>query len=57
MSGREAARATTPRWPTTSVALRARACEQIRAQLPNLIAVDFYRRGDAFRVADTLNGL
>ena len=36
---------------------RARTCERIRGRLPNLIAVDFYRRGDAFRVADTLNGL
>ena len=36
---------------------RARACERIRGRMPNLIAVDFYRRGDAFRVADTLNGL
>ena len=36
---------------------RARECRRIRGRLPNLIAVDFYRRGDAFRVADTLNGL
>ena len=36
---------------------RARECERIRGQRPNLLAVDFYRRGDPFAVADTLNGL
>lgn len=36
---------------------RARACERIRGKLPNLVAVDFYRRGDVFRVVDTLNGI
>lgn len=36
---------------------RARECQRIRGRVPNLIAIDFYRRGDAFRVADTLNGL
>ena len=36
---------------------RARECERIRGQLPNLIAVNFYRRGDLFRVVDTLNGV
>ena len=36
---------------------RARECERIRGRMPNLLAIDFYRRGDAFRVADTLNGL
>ncbi len=36
---------------------RARACERIRDHLPNLLAVNFYRRGDVFKVADTLNGL
>jgi hypothetical protein len=25
--------------------------------LPNLLAVDFHRRGDAFGVVDTLNGV
>jgi hypothetical protein len=35
---------------------RARECERIRHHVPNLLAVDFYRRGDVFRVADTLNG-
>jgi len=36
---------------------RARECERIRGQIPNLIAVNFYRRGDLFRVVDTLNGV
>jgi hypothetical protein len=36
---------------------RARECQRIRGRTPNLLAVDFYRRGDAFRVADTLNGM
>jgi hypothetical protein len=36
---------------------RARECRQLRGQLPNLVAVDFYRRGDLFRVVDTLNGV
>ena len=36
---------------------RARACERIRDHLPNLLAVNFYKRGDVFKVADTLNGL
>jgi hypothetical protein len=36
---------------------RARACARLRGRTPNLLAVDFYRRGDVFRVADTLNGV
>ena len=36
---------------------RARECERIRGHIPNLIAVNFYRRGDVFRVVDTLNGV
>jgi hypothetical protein len=36
---------------------RVRRCEQIRHHFPNLIAVNFYRRGAAFRVVDTLNGV
>jgi hypothetical protein len=36
---------------------RARTCQEIRQRLPNLLAVDFYKRGDVFRVADTLNGV
>ncbi len=34
---------------------RARACEHIRGQIPNLIAVDFFRRGDLLGVVDALN--
>ncbi len=29
----------------------------MRGLLPNLLAVDFYREGDVFGVADTLNGV
>ncbi len=36
---------------------RARECERIRGQIPNLIAVNFYRQGDLFKVVDTLNGV
>ena len=36
---------------------RARRCQKERGLLPNLLAVDFYRTGDLFRVARTLNGL
>ena len=36
---------------------RARECRRIRGLLPNLLAVDFYREGDVFGVADTLNGV
>jgi hypothetical protein len=36
---------------------RARDCQTIRSHLPNLLAVNFYRRGDLFRVVDTLNGV
>ena len=36
---------------------RARECQRIRDAFPNLIAVDFYREGDVFRVVDTLNGV
>src|ERR687896_1063390 len=36
---------------------RTRECRRIRKHLPNLVAVDFYRRGDLFRVVDTLNGV
>jgi hypothetical protein len=35
---------------------RARQCEAERGKRPNVIAVDFYRTGDLFRVARTLNG-
>jgi hypothetical protein len=36
---------------------RVRRCEQIRDHVANLVAVNFYRRGDVFRVVDTLNGV
>jgi hypothetical protein len=36
---------------------RARQCEKERGRLPNILAVDFYRTGDLFRVARTLNSL
>ncbi|HET8822886.1 MAG TPA: hypothetical protein VFM57_15180 [Thermoleophilaceae bacterium] len=36
---------------------RMRECGSRRRQLPNLVAVNFYRRGDLFRVVDTLNGV
>jgi hypothetical protein len=36
---------------------RARECERVRDHLPNLLAVNFYKQGDVFRVVDTLNGI
>ena len=36
---------------------RARLCGKERTRLPNILAVDFYRTGDVFRVVRTLNGL
>ena len=36
---------------------RARACEKQRHHVPNLLAVNFYRQGNLFRVVDTLNGV
>jgi hypothetical protein len=36
---------------------RARACERLRGQRVNLLAVDFYARGDLFEVVDALNGV
>jgi hypothetical protein len=36
---------------------RARECQKVRKQLPNLVAVDFYREGDLLKVVDALNGL
>ena len=36
---------------------RARDCQRIRKHFPNLVAVDFYLRGEVFRVVDTLNGV
>ena len=37
------------------LATRVARCRQRRGMLPNLIAVDFYREGDAARVVDELN--
>ena len=36
---------------------RLRECRRERDHLPNLVAVNFYRRGDLFRAVDTLNGI
>jgi hypothetical protein len=36
---------------------RARACRRERKMVPNLVAVDFYRTGDLFRVCRALNGV
>lgn len=36
---------------------RARECAQVRGQVTNLLAVNFYRRGDLFGVVDELNGV
>jgi hypothetical protein len=36
---------------------RARKCQQLRGQIPNLVAVDFYGVGDLMRVVDKLNGV
>ena len=36
---------------------RARECQRLREHLPNLLAVNFYQRGDVFKVVDTLNGV
>ena len=36
---------------------RMRECERVRDHLPNLVAVNFYRRGDVFGVVDELNGV
>jgi hypothetical protein len=36
---------------------RARECARIRDHLSNLVAVNFFREGDVFRVVDTLNGI
>jgi hypothetical protein len=36
---------------------RMRDCQRIRDHLPNLVAVNFYRTGDVFKVVDALNGV
>ncbi|WP_320671616.1 hypothetical protein [Patulibacter defluvii] len=40
-----------------SLLARARECARLRHRQPNLIAVNYYRRGDAARVVDRLNGI
>jgi hypothetical protein len=40
-----------------SLLRRVRECERRRAHAPNLVAVNFYRRGDLFKVVDELNGV
>src|SRR4051794_8674082 len=41
----------------TPLLRRVRGCGRIRHHIPNLVAVNFYRRGDLFRVVDELNGV
>ena len=36
---------------------RMRDCQRIRRHLPNLVAVNFYRTGDVFKVVDAINGV
>jgi hypothetical protein len=36
---------------------RLRECQRIRHHVPNLVAVNFYTRGDLFRAVRTLNGI
>jgi hypothetical protein len=36
---------------------RAQTCQRIRHRLPNLVAVDFFGRGDVLGVVNTLNGV
>ncbi|HEY1358799.1 MAG TPA: hypothetical protein VGF21_10880 [Thermoleophilaceae bacterium] len=36
---------------------RIRECRRLRHHLPNLVAVNFYKRGDLFKVVDELNGV
>ena len=37
------------------LARRVARCRETRGMLPNIVAVDFYREGDAARVVDELN--
>ena len=34
---------------------RVRTCQRVRDHLPTLLAINFYKEGDVFRVVDTLN--
>jgi hypothetical protein len=36
---------------------RLRTCQRIRHHIPNLVAVNFYRRGDVLRAVNALNGI
>ena len=36
---------------------RAQECRRLRKHLPNLLAVNFYREGDVFKVVNKLNGV
>jgi hypothetical protein len=36
---------------------RARECKRIRDHVPNLVAINFYEKGDVLRVVDALNGV
>jgi hypothetical protein len=36
---------------------RTETCQRIRHRLPNLVAVDFYQRGDVLGAVGTLNGI
>jgi hypothetical protein len=36
---------------------RLRECQRLRHHIPNLVAVDFYRKGDVFKAVDALNGI
>ena len=54
---RAAARRTPRRSTPTARCCGARgSAQRIRDHVPNLVAVNFYKRGDLFRVVDTLNG-
>lgn len=41
----------------TPLIRRLRECRRIRHRIPNLVAVNFYRRGDLLRAVNTLNGV
>ena len=55
-TARSSARATPRRsTPTTRCCAASATCERVRDHLPNLLAINFYKEGDVFRVVDTLN--